>query len=198
MTGTMSDEKKIGENAINPQPKGIVLSPGSEASLEFRASRATAEWISTLYPWDLFICLTFDVDLRPRKAMLTFTEFAQQLARRQLKLHVAMAWFFGLQENDRPHFHLLAGTLAGEQRRLNPLDIEIAWTDCRRQEHGRDVCGRFEAELVEGKGAAHYGKKHEIWEIPNVACPRLAACRRPRKGCIEARAPWPPPGSLHT
>ena len=156
-----------------------------EGALAHRAREATGDWLWSAFTWDVFITLTFSADaVSLRLAARRFKSFARRLAAKRLRRHVRIAWFVDLQRRGVPHFHVLLGALDEDPRRVELADMDGLWR-----------WGDALARPYDGRGAAFYGLRgHRHWDI-NVACPRPAACRRP-KGCLFAPGPWPTPGGL--
>jgi hypothetical protein len=155
------------------------------AALAFRAREATGEWLHK-FPWDLFCTPTFrDDEVALPIAAERFELFVRRLARERVKRHLWIAWFADLQRRGVPHFHVLLGTLKGDPRRVELVDIDGLW-----------VWGDLRATPFDGRGAAFYGARgHRLWDV-NVACPRPPRCRRPGKGCVHAPGPLATPGEL--
>ncbi|MCU0664440.1 MAG: hypothetical protein MUC50_19185 [Myxococcota bacterium] len=165
----------------NPQASGTIAAPRRPQSIR----QATGDWLRELWPWQVFATLTFTRSVGAREAFEKFTWFGQRLARDGRPRHVGLAWFADMQARGAVHFHMLVAVIDPADGSLEPAEVIAAWP-----------WGDAHAQPYTGGNAPFYClEHHRLWDV-NVACPRLAACRRVRC-CVYAPGPWPTPGACH-
>jgi hypothetical protein len=139
--------------------------------------------------------LKFDLTLRPhprkRKELKTaraVDELVRRFGRavaREAAEHVLFLYAIALTDSiPRPHVHGVMSFPPGHA--LPAPDVLDIWLSLSPYSGPSSVVGRYDAE----KGAIYYMLSHGGYEVPKVACPRTARCRR--GACLGSAAPWRP------
>jgi hypothetical protein len=147
-----------------------------------RLAQAAGGFLHDLAPWTWWATLTFESDVSHAAAMRAFKRWLRELARDVARVHVAVAWGYGLQGRGVLHFHVLLAPMAG--------GLPLTAAACRRAwRRAHRLAGHARMTRCDpAGGAAWYLAKHAEWDA-NVACPRRPRCRRAR-GCVEAPGAW--------
>ncbi len=135
-----------------------------------------------MYPWDLWVTLTFELDgISEGAAFDRFTRFCFVLGREVYRTHLRIACASDPQPNRYPptrHYHALIGRVDPQDRAVLAHDVVRLW---RRYGNAKAE------EYIEHLGGAEYLAKHADPEIA-VVCPNDNCSRRRR--CPVARTGW--------
>lgn len=146
--------------------------------------REAVAFTLALAPWTHFCTLTFRARVSDLHAEAVFRRWARQIARDLARDHFRIAWAFGHQANERPHFHALIclppglRPAGGTCRTLRGL---WGWADKK--------AGWAEAERYRPNGGAvwYMANHHEMsWA---TVCSWPPRCRRWGRGCQVTS--WP-------